>query len=89
MGRALFTKAMKAQNYLVSRHGYNVSCKLYYEDKKAIDSVVLFGHGFGGHKDNKAAERFAGRALDKLGTNKEWTDKALKQMVKLNRQKHK
>ena len=67
MGRALFTKAMKAQNYTVSRHGYNVSCKLYYEDKKAIDSVVLFGHGFGGHKDNKAAERFAGRALDKLG----------------------
>ena len=58
---------MKAQNYIVSRHGYNVRCKLYHEDKKAIDSVVLFGHGFGGHKDNKAAERFAGRALDKLG----------------------
>ena len=57
---------MKAQNYIVSRNGYNVSCKLYYEDKKAIRGVVLFGHGFGGHKDNKAAERFAERALDKL-----------------------
>jgi alpha-beta hydrolase superfamily lysophospholipase len=57
---------MKAQDYTVSRNGYNVSCKLYYEDKKAIPGVVLFGHGFGGHKDNKAAERFAQRALDKL-----------------------
>ena len=57
---------MKAQEYIVSRNGYNVSCKLYYEDRKAIRGVVLFGHGFGGHKDNKAAERFAQRALDKL-----------------------
>ena len=57
---------MKTQEYTVSRNGYNVSCKLYYEDKKAIRGVVLFGHGFGGHKDNKAAERFAQRALDKL-----------------------
>ena len=59
-------KRLKAQNYIVSRNGYNVSCKLYYEDKKAIRGVVIFGHGFGGHKDNKAAERFAERALDKL-----------------------
>ncbi len=57
---------MKRQEYIVSRNGYNVSCKLYYEDKKAIRGVVLFGHGFGGHKDNKAAEHFAERALDKL-----------------------
>ena len=57
---------MKAQDYAVSRNGYNVSCKLYYEDRKTIRGVVLFGHGFGGHKDNRAAERFAQRALDKL-----------------------
>ena len=57
---------MKSQEYHISRNGYNVSCKLYYEDKKAVPGVVLFGHGFGGHKDNKAAERFAQRALDKL-----------------------
>ena len=56
---------MKSQNYIVSRNGYNVSCKLYYEDRKAIGGVVLFGHGFGGHKDTKAAEKFAQRALDK------------------------
>ena len=58
---------MNVKHYTVSRGGYNVSCKLYYDDIKAIRSLVLFGHGFGGHKDNKAAERFAGRALDKLG----------------------
>ena len=57
---------MKSQDYTVSRNGYNVSCKLYYEDKKAVPGVVVFGHGFGGHKDNKAAARFAERALDKL-----------------------
>ena len=57
---------MKSQDYTVSRNGYNVSCKLYYADKKAVPGVVLFGHGFGGHKDNRAAERFAERALDKL-----------------------
>ena len=61
-----FLRHMKSQDYIVSHNGYNVSCKLYYEDKKTIHAVVLFGHGFGGHKDNKAAERFAQRALDKL-----------------------
>ena len=57
---------MKIQNYIVSRNGYNVSAKLYHEEKKDAKGVILFGHGFGGHKDNKAAERFAQRALDKL-----------------------
>ena len=57
---------MRSHNYTVSRNGYNVSCKLYCEDRKAVHGVVLFGHGFGGHKDNKAAEHFAQRALDKL-----------------------
>ena len=57
---------MKALDYTLSRDGCNISCKLYYEDRKAIRTVVLFGHGFGGHKDNKAAEHFAQRALDKL-----------------------
>ena len=57
---------MRSREYTVSRSGYNVSCKLYYNDIKAVPALVLFGHGFGGHKDNKAAERFAQRALDKL-----------------------
>ena len=57
---------MRSREYTVSRSGYNVSCKLYHNDIKAVPALVLFGHGFGGHKDNKAAERFAQRALDKL-----------------------
>ena len=57
---------MKEYPFTVSRNGYNVSCKLYCEDRKAVTEVVLFGHGFGGHKDNKAAAHFAQRALDKL-----------------------
>lgn len=39
--------------------GHSIKCKLYYKDIKNISSVILFGHGFGGHKDNKAAEKFA------------------------------
>lgn len=44
---------------------YNVSCKIYCDDIKAVQTTILFGHGFGGHKDNKAAERFAKRVLEK------------------------
>lgn len=46
-----------------SRH--NIRCKLYYQDLKNIRRVVIFGHGFGGHKDNGAAERFAERLISK------------------------
>ena len=51
--------------YEIHDHGYNVRCKLYCDDPRAIRRVVLFGHGFGGHKDNKAAERFAACAIGK------------------------
>lgn len=42
----------------INKDGYSIRCKLYYRDK-GIRRAVLFGHGFGGHKDNRAAERFA------------------------------
>ena len=51
--------------YEIHDQGYNVRCKLYCSDPKAIRRAVLFGHGFGGHKDNKAAERFAAYAIGK------------------------
>lgn len=41
--------------------GYSVRCKLYCTDLHNIKKVVIFGHGFGGHKDNKAAAKFAER----------------------------
>ena len=51
--------------YEIHDNGYNVRCKLYCSEPKAIRRAVLFGHGFGGHKDNKAAERFADYAISK------------------------
>ena len=44
---------------------YNIHCKLYCKDLKSIRRMVVFGHGFGGHKDNSAAEKFAERMLSR------------------------
>jgi len=52
----------------VNEGGHNIRCKLYYEDLRAIRRVVIFCHGFGGHKDNGAAERFAQWVLSKYGS---------------------
>lgn len=45
--------------------GHNIRCKLYFQDLKNIRRVVVFCHGFSGHKDNAAAEKFAERLLTK------------------------
>ena len=49
----------------INEEGCSVRCKLYYEDLHTVRRAVLFGHGFGGHKDNKAAEKFARYVLSK------------------------
>lgn len=49
----------------VNESGHSIRCKLYCNDPRNFSKVVLFGHGFGGHKDNKAAERFAATTLSK------------------------
>lgn len=56
---------MQQKYYEIHENGYNVRCKLYCSDSKSIRRAVIFGHGFGGHKDNKAAERFAAYAIGK------------------------
>lgn len=43
----------------------NIRCKIYCNDINKINKIVIFCHGFGGHKDNKAAERFAGLITSK------------------------
>ena len=43
----------------------SICCKLYRDDSGPLESLILFGHGFGGHKDNRAAERFARRVMSK------------------------
>jgi 1,3-beta-galactosyl-N-acetylhexosamine phosphorylase len=49
----------------INESGHNIRCKIYFSDMHAIRSVVVFCHGFGGHKDNTAAEKFAERLLNK------------------------
>ena len=49
----------------INEGGYSVRCKLYCADVKSIKRAVIFEHGFAGHKDNKAAEKFAGKLIGK------------------------
>lgn len=49
----------------INENGYNIRCKLYAREQHDICRVVIFCHGFGGHKDNSAAEKFAERLLSK------------------------
>ena len=51
--------------FSINEQGCSIRCKLYADERQEIRTVVLFGHGFGGHKDNRAAERFARRVLEK------------------------
>jgi alpha-beta hydrolase superfamily lysophospholipase len=49
----------------INQRGHNIRCKLYCTDPQDIRKIVVFGHGFGGHKDNGAAAAFARRMLSK------------------------
>ena len=49
----------------INEHGHNIRCKIYCRDLKSVQRVVVFGHGFSGHKDNSAAEKFAERMISK------------------------
>lgn len=45
--------------YTIEQSGCSIGCKRMCNPGAAVDRVVLFGHGFGGHRDNRAAARFA------------------------------
>lgn len=49
----------------INEMSHNIRCKLYCSSHKEISRIVVFCHGFGGHKDNGAAEKFAERMLSK------------------------
>ena len=49
----------------VNAEGCSICCKLYADDPAVIRTVVLCGHGFGGNRDNRSAERFAERLISK------------------------
>ena len=43
---------MTEKFFNINANGCSVRSKIYLEDKKSVSKVVLYGHGFGGHKDN-------------------------------------
>lgn len=53
------------KNFSVNSNGCSISCRIYADDPSGVTDVILFGHGFGGSKDNKAAEKLAKRLLSK------------------------
>ncbi len=50
--------------YNINAEGCSIRCKLYAETTQP-ERVIVYGHGFCGHKDTKAAEHFAARLLEK------------------------
>ena len=56
---------MESKYFTVNKNGHSIKCKIYYNNIRSIDKLVLFGTGFAGHKDNKASERFAETLLSK------------------------
>ncbi len=52
----------------INNSGFNIRCKLYARDPRQVGALVIFCHGFGGHKDTAAAARFADRLLSKHKT---------------------
>ncbi len=51
--------------FAINNNNVSIQCKWYANSIQNIESVVLFCHGFGGHKDNKAASRFADHVISK------------------------
>jgi len=56
---------MQAKYFDINEQGCSIRCKLYCVDPRVARCVIVFCHGFGGHKDNRAAETFAARAVAK------------------------
>ncbi len=49
----------------INHDGQNIRCKMYSGEKTGFRKIVLYLHGFAGHKDNGAARKFAERVLHK------------------------
>lgn len=54
------------QHYFnINDAGLNIRSKIYSGGPGEVKTLVICGHGFGGHKDNRAAERFSKHVIDK------------------------
>lgn len=47
------------KHFNLNQNGCSIRCRLYARDDQPTKHLVLYGHGFGGHKDTRAAARFA------------------------------
>ena len=56
---------MLARHFDINENGCSIRCKLYAMDARSAQRVIVCCHGFGGHKDGKAIETFATRAVAK------------------------
>ncbi len=53
------------RTFHIDRDGCSVRCLMYAPDSGTAERVVIYLHGFGGHKGNRAAARFAEHVLSK------------------------
>jgi len=49
----------------INKDGCSIRLKAYQPATGRADRVIIYGHGFGGHKDNRGAARLAERLLSK------------------------
>lgn len=56
---------MNIKYFNINESGCSIHCKLYYNELRSVRRVVICLHGFSGHMDNKAVERFADYVLKK------------------------
>lgn len=51
--------------FSINEEGCSIRCKLYADEPRNIREITVCGHGFGGHKDNRATEKYAQKLLSK------------------------
>ena len=56
---------MKTSYFSINEEGVSIRSKFYGTDARTYKRIVIFSHGFGGHKDNKSAEKFAEKIFSK------------------------
>ncbi|MDO4616919.1 MAG: alpha/beta fold hydrolase [Lachnospiraceae bacterium] len=56
------------KNFDINDGGYSIRSKIYCQNQKNIDQVILFLHGFGSYKDTAALTKFAEKVISKYKT---------------------
>ncbi len=56
---------MTEKCFHIDAEGCSIRCKLYTDELSGLRTAIVYGHGFGGHKETRAAEKLARRLLEK------------------------